>query len=126
MKKPVFVGSGVAIITPFTKDGVDLAALRRLLRFHLAEGSDAVIVCGTTGEASTMSRDERLLVMETAMPLPIPTNNTVIASTALTQEPVTNCPIGLVSACRATKSASITAVSVIQRSFLFIENSFLP
>ncbi len=67
MKQPIFTGSGVAIITPFTKDGVDLAALKKLLRFHLAEGSDAVIVCGTTGEASTMSRGERLMVLETAV-----------------------------------------------------------
>ena len=54
MKQPVFTGSGVAIITPFTNDGVDYPALVRLLDFQLENGTDAVIVCGTTGEASTM------------------------------------------------------------------------
>ena len=59
MKQPVFTGSGVAIITPFTNDGVDYAALADLLEFQLENGTDAVIVCGTTGEAATMSAAER-------------------------------------------------------------------
>ena len=49
MRKPLFTGSGVAIVTPFTKDAVDLDAFGRLLDFQLANGTDAVIVCGTTG-----------------------------------------------------------------------------
>lgn len=59
MKQPVFTGSGVAIITPFTNDGVDYAALSDLLEFQLNAGTDAIIVCGTTGEAATMTAAER-------------------------------------------------------------------
>ena len=59
MRKPVFTGSGVAIVTPFTKEAVDLPAFGRLLDWQIEQGVDAVIVCGTTGEASTMSDLER-------------------------------------------------------------------
>ena len=64
MKTPLFTGSGVAIVTPFAKETVDLSALGRLLDFQLASGTDAVIVCGTTGEASTMSYRERMRAIE--------------------------------------------------------------
>lgn len=60
MKQPVFTGSGVAIITPFTSDGIDYPSLRRLLDFQLENGTDAIIVCGTTGEAAAMSYEERM------------------------------------------------------------------
>ena len=60
MKEPVFTGSGVALITPFTKENqIDYEAFASLLEFQIAEGTDAIIVCGTTGEASTLSRAER-------------------------------------------------------------------
>ena len=64
MKQPVFTGSGVAIITPFTNDGVDYPALARLLDFQLENGTDAIIVCGTTGEAAAMSYEERIRTIE--------------------------------------------------------------
>lgn len=64
MKQPVFTGSGVAIITPFTNDGVDYPALSRLLDFQLENGTDAIIVCGTTGEAAAMSYAERARTIE--------------------------------------------------------------
>lgn len=67
MKAPLFTGCGVAVITPFTSDTVDYAALRRLLDFQLDGGVDAVIVCGTTGEAATMSYVERMRTIETAV-----------------------------------------------------------
>lgn len=67
MKQPVFTGSGVAIITPFTNDGVDYPALVRLLDFQLENGTDAIIVCGTTGEAVTMSYVERMRAIETVV-----------------------------------------------------------
>jgi 4-hydroxy-tetrahydrodipicolinate synthase len=54
MKKPIFEGSGVAIITPFTNTGVDFAKLAELCEFHIRENTDAIVVAGTTGEASTM------------------------------------------------------------------------
>ncbi len=59
MANAVFKGSGVAIVTPFTKDGVNIKAYCELIEFQLAEGTDAIIACGTTGEPSTMSADEK-------------------------------------------------------------------
>lgn len=55
----LFKGSGVAIVTPFNKKGVDFHALEKLVEWHIQENTDAIIVCGTTGEASTMSLQER-------------------------------------------------------------------
>lgn len=59
VKEPIFTGSAVAIVTPFTEDGVDFDTLGKLLDFQLENGTDAVVVCGTTGEASTMTYEER-------------------------------------------------------------------
>ena len=57
----IFKGSGVAIITPFDKSGeVDYAAYEKLIHFHLINQTDAIIVCGTTGEAATMTEEEKL------------------------------------------------------------------
>lgn len=67
MKQPIFTGTGTAIITPFTRDSVDYPALRRLLDFQLEGGADAIIVCGTTGEAATMSYVERMRTIETVV-----------------------------------------------------------
>ena len=64
MKTPLFTGSGVAIVTPFNQETVDLETLRHLLDFQLQNGTDAVIVCGTTGEAATMSYAERMRAIE--------------------------------------------------------------
>jgi 4-hydroxy-tetrahydrodipicolinate synthase len=54
MRKPIFTGSGVAIVTPFTNDGIDFLKLSELIEFQIREGTDAIVICGTTGEASTM------------------------------------------------------------------------
>ena len=60
MKKIIFKGCGTAIITPFTKDDkVDFEAFGKLIEYQIAEKVDAIIVCGTTGEASTMTLEER-------------------------------------------------------------------
>lgn len=59
MKHPIFTGSAVAIITPFKDGGVDFETLGELLDFQLENGTDAVVVCGTTGEASAMTYQER-------------------------------------------------------------------
>ncbi|HEX6747695.1 MAG TPA: 4-hydroxy-tetrahydrodipicolinate synthase [Longimicrobium sp.] len=55
----LFTGSGVALVTPFDDGGVNEAAMRELVRFHLREGTDALVVNGSTGEATTMSPDEQ-------------------------------------------------------------------
>ena len=59
MKHPIFIGSAVAIVTPFKDGGVDFETLGELLDFQLENGTDAVVVCGTTGEASAMTYQER-------------------------------------------------------------------
>ncbi|WP_454053346.1 4-hydroxy-tetrahydrodipicolinate synthase [Clostridium sp. Marseille-Q7071] len=55
----IFKGSGVAIVTPFNETGVDFNKLRELIEWHIENKTDAIIVCGTTGEASTMSTNEK-------------------------------------------------------------------
>ncbi len=64
MKKLPFTGSGVAIITPFDGNKTDYDALGELIEWHVASGTDAIIVCGTTGEASTMPDEEHLAAIE--------------------------------------------------------------
>lgn len=63
MKSVVFTGSAVAIVTPFTDNGVDYDKLDKLCEFHISSGTDAIVVCGTTGEASTMPDEEHLSVI---------------------------------------------------------------
>ena len=58
MKKTIFKGAGVAIITPFTEDGVNYDELGRIIEDQIANGTDAIIITGTTGESSTMSDEE--------------------------------------------------------------------
>ncbi len=56
----MFKGSGVALVTPFDENGVNFKVLGELVDFHLNNNTDAIIVCGTTGESTTMSYDEQL------------------------------------------------------------------
>lgn len=59
MKQPIFTGAGVAIITPFTKEGkVNYLALKTILEYQIAHGTDAIVICGTTGESATLSHEE--------------------------------------------------------------------
>lgn len=58
MKEPIFSGSGVALVTPFTETGVNYDKLAELLEYHIEHKSDALIICGTTGEGSTMTVEE--------------------------------------------------------------------
>lgn len=67
MRKPIFTGSAPAIVTPFTDKGVDYQAFAKLIEFQINGGSDALVVCGTTGEASTMPDDEHLEVIKFAV-----------------------------------------------------------
>ncbi len=67
MKEVVFKGVGTALVTPFCSSGeVDYECLKRLVKRQVRLNADAVIVCGTTGEASTLSVAEHLKVIETA------------------------------------------------------------
>lgn len=59
MKKIIFKGCGTAIITPFNEKGVNFEEFKKLIEFQIANKADSIIVCGTTGESSTMSLEER-------------------------------------------------------------------
>jgi 4-hydroxy-tetrahydrodipicolinate synthase len=66
----VFKGSLVALVTPFDQHNrVDYTALKRLIEFHVAEGSDGLVVAGTTGEAATLSREEHIELLNRAVEL---------------------------------------------------------
>ena len=61
MKNTIFTGAGVAIITPMNADGsINYDGFAENIEFQIANGTDAIIVCGTTGEASTMTDDEHI------------------------------------------------------------------
>ena len=64
----IYTGSGVAIVTPFFEDGsVDYETFGELIEFQISEGTDAIIVAGTTGESSTMPDDEQVAVIKFAI-----------------------------------------------------------
>ena len=67
MKKILFKGCGTAISTPFDENGVNLKEFERLVNFQIENGVDSIIVCGTTGEASTMTLDEKLATISCAV-----------------------------------------------------------
>ena len=56
----LFRGSGVAIVTPFKEGQVDYEAFEKLILWHIKEQTDAIIVCGTTGESATLSHEEKV------------------------------------------------------------------
>lgn len=60
MKTPLFRGTCTALVTPFTADGIDYPALDRLLERQIKAGVEALVVCGTTGEAATLDWEETL------------------------------------------------------------------
>ena len=63
MKKPIFEGVATALVTPFKQGTIDFSVMNQLLDLQLAAGVDAVVVCGTTGEASTMTDNEKLALI---------------------------------------------------------------
>ncbi len=61
MKNTVFTGAGVAIVTPMNEDNsINYDLFAKLIEFHIENSTDAIIVCGTTGEASTMTDEEHV------------------------------------------------------------------
>lgn len=57
----IFTGSGVAIITPFHEDGsINYDQLKKLVDYHCENGTDSIVICGTTGESATMTEEEHL------------------------------------------------------------------
>lgn len=67
MKKPIFRGAGVAIITPFTDTGINYPELGRIIEDQIAGGTDAIVIAGTSGESATMTVDEHKEVIQFAV-----------------------------------------------------------
>ena len=66
-KKTIFTGAATALITPLNEKGVDFDALRKLVDWQIEQGIDALVICGTTGEASTLSDAEHKEVLRVAL-----------------------------------------------------------
>lgn len=69
MKKVLFKGCGTAIATPFTEDGINFTEFSKLVEYQINEGIDAIIVCGTTGESSTMTLEEKKALVKFSVEL---------------------------------------------------------
>ena len=69
MKKPIFTGSGVAIVTPFTGDDlkINFSLFEEIIENQIQSGTDAIVVCGTTGEKSTLVYDEHVEALRVAV-----------------------------------------------------------
>lgn len=66
-KKVLFTGAATALITPFNEEGVDFLALGNIIDYQIDNGIDALVICGTTGEAATMPDREHLSVIDFAV-----------------------------------------------------------
>ena len=66
IKKPIFTGAATALVTPLTENGVDYAAFEKLINWQIDSGIDALVICGTTGEASTLTDAEHREVLKFA------------------------------------------------------------
>ena len=68
MSKPVFEGAGVAIVTPFYDDGgINFDELKRLIEFQIEQKIDSIVICGSTGEAATMTEEEHVAAIKFAV-----------------------------------------------------------
>lgn len=67
MKNSLFTGVATALATPFDNNGVNLAEFEKFINFQIDSGIDALVVCGTTGEASTMTQEEKIQAIECAV-----------------------------------------------------------
>ncbi len=68
MKKTIFTGAGVAIVTPFTEDNkVNFEELGKIIENQIENGTDAIVICGTTGEGSTLTHEEHTAAIDFAV-----------------------------------------------------------
>lgn len=102
----VFEGSGVAIVTPFNDKGVDFNKLKDLLEWHIKEGTDSIVICGTTGEATTMTENEKKTVIKFTVDV-INKRIPVIAGTG------SNNTISAIEMSKYAESVGVDAVLVI-------------
>ena len=63
MKKCLFTGVATALATPFTEKGINLPEFKKFINFQIDSGINALVVCGTTGEACTMMQEEKIAVI---------------------------------------------------------------
>ena len=65
MKKTIFQGSGVAIVTPMNSDGsINYKVFEEIIEFQISNETDSIIVCGTTGESATLNHEEHCKVIQ--------------------------------------------------------------
>ncbi len=67
MKEILFKGAATAIATPFNENGININELKKFIEFQIENKIDALIVCGTTGESSTMTKEEKIEVIKCAV-----------------------------------------------------------
>ena len=67
MKKTIFEGAATALVTPLTENGIDYGAFGRLIDWQIESGIDALVICGTTGEGSTLTDEEHRAAIEYAV-----------------------------------------------------------
>ena len=64
MKKCLFTGVATALATPFNDNGINTQEFSKFINFQIDSGINALVVCGTTGEASTMTQEEKIQAIE--------------------------------------------------------------
>lgn len=68
MKKPIFTGAGVAIVTPFTKEGkLNEKVLAEIIEYQISHSTDSIVICGTTGESATLDHEEHTKAIKIAV-----------------------------------------------------------
>ena len=103
----IFTGAGVALLTPMYEDGsVNYEEMERIVNDQIEHGTDAIIVCGTTGEASTMSYDEQIEAIQQCVSM-VSGRVPVIAGTG------SNCTKSAVRLAKEAKNAGADAILVV-------------
>lgn len=67
MKKCLFTGVATALATPFNENGVNIEEFKKFIQFQISSGVNALVVCGTTGEVSTMTKEEKITAIKYAV-----------------------------------------------------------
>ena len=67
MKQHIFTGAATALVTPMTSSGVDYESYGKLIEFQIESGINALVVCGTSGEAPTLTDNEHCKLLEFAV-----------------------------------------------------------